>query len=73
MPGHQGGLTSSLSCALNNVQRQLNSGKIRSGKDLETIPGKREKLEEEKATILAQMQEVKDKPVEPNEKEGPLA
>ena len=61
MSGHQGGDTSSLSRALDNVQRQLKSGKTRKGTDLDKIPRKREQLEEEKAAILAKMQEAKDK------------
>ena len=50
-----------MSSDLGNINRQLTSGKTRKGKDLNTIPGKREKLEEEKAAILAKMQEVKEK------------
>ena len=50
-----------MSSDLGNINRQLTSGKTRKGRDLNTIPGKREKLEEEKAAILAKMQEAKDK------------
>ena len=58
---HQGGDTSKISCSLNNVNRQLRSGKTRDGKDLDKIPGKREKLDEVKGAILAKTQEVKDR------------
>jgi hypothetical protein len=61
MSGHQEGDTSKFSCSLNNINRQLRSGKTRDGKDLDKIPGKREKLEEDKGAILAKMQEAKDK------------
>ena len=57
----QGNAPSSLSRALENVQRQLKSGKTRKGIDLDKIPGKRKKLEEEKAAILDKMQKAKDK------------
>ena len=46
---------------LANINRQLKSWRTRKGHDLNEIPGKREKLEEEKAAILAKMQEAKDK------------
>ena len=44
---------------MNNINRQLKSGRSLIGKEL--TPEKVEKLEEEKATILAKMQDAKDK------------
>ena len=61
MVGHKGGETSKFSCDLNKINRQLKSGKTLRGIDLDKTPGKREKLEEEKAAILAKMQEAKDR------------
>ena len=61
MAGHQGGETSKLSSHLSKINRQLMSGKTIKGIDLDKIPNKREKLEEEKAAILAKMQEAKDR------------
>jgi len=55
------GPPSKLSTQLYLINRQIKSGKTRKGKDLDTIPGKREQLEEEKVAILTQMQEAKDK------------
>ena len=50
-----------MSSKLSNINRQLTSGKTRKGNGLDKIPGKREKLEGEKAAILAKMQEARDK------------
>jgi len=59
MSGHQGGDTSKLSLDLCLINKQLRTGKSRKGVDLEKIPGKREKLQEQKAAIVAKMEEAK--------------
>jgi hypothetical protein len=59
MSGHQGGDTSKLSLEMSLINKQLWTGKTRKGLDLEGILGKREKLEERKAAIVAKMEQAK--------------
>ena len=58
MVGHTGGETSKLSSDLNKINRQLKSGKTLRGNDLKDA--KREELEEQKAAILAKMEQAKE-------------